>query len=451
MAEETSRGITKIAISGFKSLRDRSEIEIRPLTILAGANSSGKSSIMQPLLLMKQTLELNYDPGAFKLDGPNVNFSSAEQMFFKKPGNTILDEEKEFTISIEYNGDKVLTNTFSKTSSEDKGIEVIETIYQVKHSDHQIRFEIYMSAEELLNQLPEAVQELQKYILGITTQRSTSWRIIRDRCFLNIGLYFDNDEPAIIGTIPFEFFPLHIFTHIVRDVIHVPGLRGNPKRSYPSPPVTGVEFEGTFENYVAGIISHWIRTESVEHLTDLGTNLGWRKLGLASGIGTRKLDDAQIELRVGRTLQSDGRDTVNIADVGFGVSQILPVLVALLVAEPNQLVYVEQPELHLHPRAQVALAQVLADAANRGVRIVVETHSSLLLLGLQTLIAEGKLSPDKTILHWFTRDDDGVTTIRSEVPDENGAYGDWPVDFDDVELKAQKRYLDAVAAREMGM
>ena len=59
---------------------------------------------------------------------------------------------------------------------------------------------------------------------------------------------------------------------------------------------------------------------------------------------------------------------VNITDVGFGVSQVLPVLVALIVdAKPgSQLVYLEQPELHLHPRAQVALAQVLADAAKRG-------------------------------------------------------------------------------------
>ena len=80
---------------------------------------------------------------------------------------------------------------------------------------------------------------------------------------------------------------------------------------------------------------------------------------------------------------------VSIADVGFGVSQVLPVLVALIVAEPGRLVYLEQPELHLHPRAQVALAQVLAAAAKRGVRVVAETHSSLLLLAVQTLVAEG--------------------------------------------------------------
>ena len=63
MSKETVEGITKIAVSGFKSLAEECAIDIRPLTILAGANSSGKSSIMQPLLMLKQTLEAPYDPG----------------------------------------------------------------------------------------------------------------------------------------------------------------------------------------------------------------------------------------------------------------------------------------------------------------------------------------------------------------------------------------------------
>src|SRR4051794_15420927 len=77
------RGITAIAVSGFKSLRDETRIEIRNLTVLAGANSSGKSSIMQPLLMLKQTLEAPYDPGPLLLDGPNVKFSEVRQFLVK--------------------------------------------------------------------------------------------------------------------------------------------------------------------------------------------------------------------------------------------------------------------------------------------------------------------------------------------------------------------------------
>ncbi len=74
-------GITRIAVSGYKSLYEECSIEVRPLTILAGVNSSGKSSIMQPLLLLKQTLEATYDPGPLLLDGPNVRFTLTEQLF----------------------------------------------------------------------------------------------------------------------------------------------------------------------------------------------------------------------------------------------------------------------------------------------------------------------------------------------------------------------------------
>src|SRR5712692_11048507 len=75
-----TEGITRITVAGFKSISQEQSIEIRPLTILAGANSSGKSSIMQPLLLLKQTLEAPYDAGPILLNGPNVKFTSADQL-----------------------------------------------------------------------------------------------------------------------------------------------------------------------------------------------------------------------------------------------------------------------------------------------------------------------------------------------------------------------------------
>jgi predicted ATPase len=227
----------------------------------------------------------------------------------------------------------------------------------------------------------------------------------------------------------------------------VPGLRGNPERTYKITATTGPEFPGTFEHYVASIVNRWQINEDLR-LISLGRALG--TLGLTWKVEAKSVDDTQVELLVGRlpnVAKSGATDLVSIADVGFGVSQVLPVLVALLVAEPGQMVYLEQPEIHLHPRAQVALAQVLADAANRGVRVVTETHSSLLLLGIQSLVAEGKLSPDKVKLHWFTRRDDGATAVTDADLDEAGAFGDWPEDFADVDLETESRYIDAASSR----
>ena len=77
-------GIASVSVTGFKSIGAEQTIDILPFTILAGANSSGKSSIMQPLLLLKQTLEATYDPGALLLNGPNVRFTSAEQLLSRR-------------------------------------------------------------------------------------------------------------------------------------------------------------------------------------------------------------------------------------------------------------------------------------------------------------------------------------------------------------------------------
>jgi predicted ATPase len=168
-------------------------------------------------------------------------------------------------------------------------------------------------------------------------------------------------------------------------------------------------------------------------------------MGLTGGVEADRVNDTQVELRVEQQPVGSGAEgrMINVADVGIGVSQVLPVLVACLVADAGQLVYLEQPEIHLHPRAQTRLADALVAAANRGVRVVVETHSQLLLLALQTRIAEDDIDPQNVMLHWFERRDDGVTEVDSQEPDKKGAFGDWPEDFSEVEMEAENRYLDA--------
>jgi AAA domain, putative AbiEii toxin, Type IV TA system len=238
--------------------------------------------------------------------------------------------------------------------------------------------------------------------------------------------------------------------HRMMEVVHLPGLRGNPERTYPVTAV-GPTFSGTFENYVASLIAHR-KSESPRRIKDLGEDLN--ELGLTWKIEARRVDDTRVEIQVGRMpgpKKGGAHDLVSIADVGLGVSQTLPVVVALRAACPGQLVYIEQPEIHLHPRAQAAMANLLVNAAKRGVRVVVETHSSLLLLAVQTLVAEGEIEPNLVGLNWFLRSDkDGTTRIQSADLDEAGRFGDWPEDFDDVALKTESQYLSAAEARLAG-
>ena len=422
MSEQTIEGITKIAVKGFKSIAEECEIDIRPLTILAGANSSGKSSIMQPLLMLKQTLEAPYDPGPLRIDGPNVEFTETSQFL-----SALLNKKGKdrFQVRIETHKSNVFNAVRTIFRKGKNGIEIVEMTKENSGPDQTSSIESVTLYPEML---PEEIKSL-----GNQDPAFKNFDIVkRSRCFLYLGSQYSSSLYEVTYG-----FGAYIF-----NTIHLPGLRGNPERTYKLSS-TGPRYPGTFENYTASVIHEWQETKdkSLKTLTD-----ALYTLGLTGQIGTQKIGDVGIELQVGRlpSAKTDKVNMVNIADVGFGVSQVLPVLVALIAAEPGQLVYLEQPELHLHPSAQVAFAKVLADAAKRGVRVVAETHSSLLLLGVQTLVAEGDLSPELVKLHWFTRREDGVTEVNSVDLDEAGTYGDWPVDFDDVSLNAQSRFLDAV-------
>lgn len=418
--------LTELAVSGFKSIKSELRLNISPLTILAGANSTGKSSAIQPLLLLKQTLEVYYDPGPLLLSGSHLSFSEASQLFYKS--------ETRFEIEIELHGERRLRLYFEiKNKKKRRGLEIIQMDVKDNRVDLQLR--PGMSREEIFQVMADNESTDEEVNRALDFPGSDRVEVRRNRCFLEIvpsAIYYS------IGRFAFAEF--------LQSIIHLPGLRGNPERTYPVSNVGSV-FPGTFEKYTASVIAQW-ETNKDARLNQLAQQLV--NLGLTWKVEAKVLDDTKVELKVARTpkpQQGGARDMVNVADVGFGVSQTLPVLVALLVAKKGQLVYIEQPELHLHPRAQIAMAEVLASAARRGVRVVIETHSSLLLLGIQTLIAEQKLDADLVKLHWFKRNETGETTVTSGDIDRTGAFGAWPEDFGDVSLEAERRFLDASETR----
>ena len=215
-------------------------------------------------------------------------------------------------------------------------------------------------------------------------------------------------------------------------------------RTYRLMPV-GERFPGPLHLYLASIIHRWGPVS--RRLDALEQDL--RTLELAGRVSARTVDDTALEVLVGRYTPGDEHDCpclVSLADAGLGISQVMPVLAALQVAQPHHLVVLEQPELHLHPRGIHKLAKVIVDAVNRGARIIMETHSELLLLGVQTMVAQGRLDPAQVSLNWFSLDEQGHSLIHQADVEKDGSFGDWPVDFLDVEMSAQRQYLDAASS-----
>ena len=152
---QPEQGITRISVSGYKSLAEECSIEIAPLTILSGANSSGKSSIMQPLLLMEQTLESTYDAGSLKLNGANVHLTSTDQIFTKTINKSSLSNNS-FSVAINLGNQRKLKNIFKKENKV-TGIKASASLYEYKDIIN-ISINSDMKHEDILKNYPSHLQ-----------------------------------------------------------------------------------------------------------------------------------------------------------------------------------------------------------------------------------------------------------------------------------------------------
>ncbi len=393
---------------------------------------------MQPLLLVKQTLEVGYDPGALLLQGPNVRFGRVSEMLWH--GKAQSDIKQSFSVSLRDTDGERTEIVFAH--DEQAGLKVAELRYQppnaLRHGDEIVLYQ-RMSHNDL-----DALLKKHPSIRALPNWKrpdDSTLTIRRSRCFLQVS--FTRSQHPQARPIPLWDDASWMLATYTTQLLHLPGLRDMPLRLYPSTPSEDF-FPGLFHQYAPSIIASWIarRDPRLEAL-----NAILRKLELTWKVDATRIDDTSVSLRVGRLPRAQvggARDLVNLADVGLGVSQTLPILVALLTARKGQIVYLEQPEIHLHPRAQIALGPILMEAAQRGALIVCETHSHLLLRSIQNVVARARGQTPPVALYWFSRDADGVTRVDKRELDALGTYGDLPIDFDELELKLENSYLDAV-------
>ena len=128
-----------------------------------------------------------------------------------------------------------------------------------------------------------------------------------------------------------------------------------------------------------------------------------------------------------------GIESVDLTSVGVGVSQILPVIVLCLLAQPGDLVILEQPELHLHPALQQQLGDFLLDCAKSGRQLLIETHSEHLVNRVRRRVADPSGADEGMVSLLFAEQIDGVTELRQSVIDPyGGSESEWPSGFFDV-------------------
>jgi hypothetical protein len=152
-----------------------------------------------------------------------------------------------------------------------------------------------------------------------------------------------------------------------------------------------------------------------------------RKFEMGQELRLKDLSDDLFEINFKSRLS---KSITNIADAGFGMSQVLPLITQAIAAAPDSLTLAEQPEIHLNPRLQCVLADLFVEMASTKHRIIVETHSEHLLLRLRRLVAMGKISHEDVALYFVEREGE-QSTIRDVPIQKNGHIkpADWPASF----------------------
>ncbi|MCF6368636.1 AAA family ATPase [Rhizobium halophilum] len=135
-------------------------------------------------------------------------------------------------------------------------------------------------------------------------------------------------------------------------------------------------------------------------------------------------------------------DVMRPTNVGFGLTHALPVITACLAAQQNTLLIVENPEAQLHPRGQSTIGRLLALTAAGGVQVIVETHSDHVLNGIRLAVKDGLLAPERTRLHFFSRERGQPSTFETPVLGLDGRLSYWPAGFFDQWERSLDRLLD---------
>jgi len=422
----------QIRMIHFKSWRETGEIRLAPLTGFFGANSSGKSSLLQMLLLLKQTAESNDRNLVLKTGSIQEGYIN-----LGTPHEITYGAETEMSLGMvwEIPSEPALTIPVPEAT---ETLTIRELAFETKiHAEAQkvhVKSLRYWQDEDFSVALQRAGSNhysIRVYVKGGQPRRPQS----RPRVYIKPEKCYGFSDEALryyqdtnyLRYLEFEF------ERQLQQLHYLGPLRDYPQRYYAwggeRPSNVGLKGEWAVPALLAGK-NQKVYRDGRKRFSKLEVRIAqWLvDLGLAYSFHTHPLfkGSNQYAAWLKRHKQSP---EVLIADLGIGVSQILPVLVLCYYVPEGSTIILEQPELHLHPSVQAGLADVFIDVIkNRKVQIILESHSEHLLRRLQRRLAEEKIKPDDIALY-FCKLQDGVSRLELLDIDIFGAIRNWPNDF----------------------
>ena len=358
-----------IKLKNFKCFEDL-DLPCSPMTLLCGLNGMGKSTVIQALLLLRQSfISGELSRGRLVLGGEFADLGTGIDVLFEYAETDLVefglrhaDLPTSLRLSFEYSrpGDQLQSEDAALT--EESGSELLQQWGEVPPLGGNLH---YVNAER--------IGPRKFYSLSET--------------FARLGNLGARGEYAL-------------------NYLHA---RQKETLSSMDPRCTDLREQGVLQ-----LLDHWLQeiTPGAHLRFDIVTDAD----ALIAGFYFDRPGDVPTR-------------RYRATNVGFGLSYTLPVLTALL-SPPGSLCLIENPEAHLHPRGQTKLADLAVRASLAGVQVIVETHSDHFIDGVRIAVRDGLIRPDQTAFHYFERDG-GKTVVTSPQVDADGRLSSWPAGFFD--------------------
>lgn len=370
--------LNALKLNNFKSAQSL-DIDLKPLTVLTGLNGSGKSTVLQAIALVRQSYAYDSSCAHIALRGEVLHLGRSEDVLFDG-----ADYSDEIALSL-----------------------------HVDSRELRWRCEATPAADTLISTFEGDATLLESAFKGF--QYIQADRMTPAPLYAQPGsLDRDSGSLGSHGEYTVDYMSRHAEQKI------------SAARCYPHSLLNDVKAVDLMKSvaptdFLPDVVAGWLQLLSpgvrpIAQLVELGDSAALRF-------------EYKGYSNIARDVSSRPHRPSN---VGFGLTYILPIIVACLSSVEGSILLLENPEAHLHPRGQSALGLLLALSANDGVQIIVETHSDHVLNGIRLAAKRKDIEADKVAVHYFTRDvDTGTSRCESPLLLENGRFSDWPAGFFD--------------------
>lgn len=445
--------LQRIRIQNFKGWKDTGDLPLAPITVLFGGNSSGKSSIGQFLMMLKQTTESNDRTAGLQLGGSQrsiVDMGTWSDMVYGHK------QDSELSFSLQWNLPRALhiNDPIRDRNVSGDTLSLESVIHQTASKGtssgmvrcKEFRYSLSGPGEEVLSARfsPSTAEpgkyEIQTTGLNLVRNKGRGWQFPRPQRFYGfpqeVNAYHQNAQGL-------EDLSLAVET-LFQRISYLGPLRAHPRRQYlwsgETPPDVGIEGENWLSAYLSSAgrsISPGMGPKRAINARPFWEIIGrWMKqIGLVHDFAAKPVEKGAREYRVAVKV-GPRSEWVSVPDVGFGVSQFMPVLVQCFYAPPHSVIVIEQPELHLHPAVQQNLADLFIEVIRsrehgegRNIQLIIESHSEHFLGRLQRRIAEEEISSKDVAAYFFSQNQAGTHEATPLEVDLYGNITNWPPNF----------------------